>query len=141
MPYTVKLLGMKCLAAQEEDGDEIEIKFNNRVIWNGERVHVRLHERPANSQTVDEIDFAGGRMHNPASGWSALPGFQDGAFTFSGLEGVSRFELHEEDMGWFGGDDYLGSAPVSERDAGHGKISIVFAKDGANYILYYEVSA
>lgn len=135
-PYTVNLLGIKCLAAQEIDGDEIEIKFNSQVIWHSGQL--KMHEHLPEPQIADEIDFAGGHFHHQG-GWSPLPDFNAQNFVFSGLQESSRFELHEEDAFW--GDDLLGSAPVSERDAGRGKISIVFSRNGANYILFYEVSA
>ena len=132
--YTVKLLGIKCLAAQELDGDEVCIRFNGSVVW--QSGSWKMHERPSKPDTFNEIDFVKGQGRN-RDGWVGMSNFNAANFIFGGIQGISRFEIWEEDRRR--ATDHLGAAPVSVYDAGHGKISIVFNRVGANYMLTYEV--
>jgi len=129
--YTLQLISLKCLEAMELDGDDIEIRLNGETVWtnNGHKMHPRPH---AGGQ-ISEVDFAGGKRHT-ANGWELMTPYSPGAFVFTNLTGNSRFELWEHDM------MNLSRAPVSASDAGHGNISIVFAKDGARYSLTYRIT-
>lgn len=132
--YTVHLRGIKCLTAQEHDGDEIYITFNRQLVWSsGER---KMHERPAGVQ-FDEFDFGRGLVHDK-EGWKPAPDFHADDYVFPAHEGATSFEVWDADR--FFGDDYIGLVPVGAHDAGHGRIQAICAGDGARYTLTYEVS-
>jgi hypothetical protein len=133
--YSVQLVSLRCVESLELDGDDIELKFNGQTIWTSGK-H-KMHPRPANAQQIKQFDFETGKIYT-ANGWEFVTPFAPGAFVFNSLSKDSRFELWEHDT--LTGDENLARSPVSARDAGHGNISIVFAKDGARYVLTYRVT-
>lgn len=133
--YTVQLLGIRCLAAQENSGDDVIIKLNGAVIWQSGKL--KMHARPTSDQQVSEFDFANGRRHD-ARGWQMMMPYNPRDFLFMGLYGSSYLELWEDDLLR---DDFLGRSPITIRDAGHGTISISFVRSGGNYLLTYKVIA
>jgi len=133
--YTLQLVGLKCLEAQELDGDEIVLRLNGAPVWSSGRF--KLHHRPAGEAQVDQFDFANGQRHG-AAGWQMLMPYNPGDYLFKDLVGDSFFELWEADP--LNRHDDLGRARVSAGDAGRGQISIVFAREGAQYMLIYRVS-
>lgn len=133
--YTVQLLGIKCIEAQENGGDDVVIKLNGAVIWQSGKL--KMHSRPAHEHQVSEFDFANGRRLG-VRGWQMIMPYNPRDFLFTGLYGSSYLELWEED---FLRDDFLGRSPITIRDAGHGTISISFVRDGSNYLLTYKVIA
>ena len=130
--YSVQLLSLRCLESLELDGDEIELKFNGKSIWSSGKL--KLHPRPTNGYQIKQFDFARGKLYG-SNGWESVTPFEPGAFVFHNLVNESRFELWDNDI-----EENLARSPVSARDAGHGNISIVFAKDGARYVLTYRVT-
>lgn len=133
--YTVQLLGIKSLEAQENDGDEVKVKLNGLTVWESGRL--KMHHHPTRDDQVSEFDFANGRRLD-ASGWQMITPYNPKDFLFTGQYGESFLELWEED---FLRDDYLGRSPITPRDAAHGSISISFVRSGANYLLTYKVIA
>lgn len=134
MTYTVRLHSLKCLSAQELDGDEVYLQFGGRQVWASDPERMLPH--PVNAQQVSEYDFSAGRKHTQA-GWALLAPYNPDDFVIRGQSGLMAFQLWEDELL---GDDYLGKTPVSERDAGHGNISIAFNHNGAHYLLTYEVT-
>jgi hypothetical protein len=130
--YSVQLLSLRCLESQELNGDEIELKFNDQTIWSSG--NMKMHPRPTSAQQIKQFDFATGKVYG-RNGWAFATPFTTSAFTFYNLVNETRFELWEQDT-----HETLAKSPVSARDAGHGNISIVFARDGARYILTYRVT-
>lgn len=135
MTYNLQLIAIKCIEAQELNGDEVVIKLNGAKVWQSGRY--RLHPRPTHDDQVSEFDFAGGRRHG-AAGWEMLTPYNPKDFVFTSLSGDSLFEVWEAD---FLRNDFLGRSPITERDAGRGQIAISFVRDGANYLLTYQVTA
>ncbi len=135
MTYTVQLLNLRCLEAQENDGDEVIVKFNGAKVWASGRL--KMHHHPRKDHHVSEFDFAGGRRHG-TQGWQMLMPYNPKDFEFAGQVGESYLELWEED---FFRDDFLGRSPITAGDAEHGHITIAFVRDGANYLLTYRVTA
>ncbi|MBZ0294355.1 MAG: hypothetical protein K8L99_17465 [Anaerolineae bacterium] len=131
--YTVQLLWLKCVQSQENDGDEIYIKFNGRKVWS--TWAQKMHSHPTGIH-FDEINFESGRLHQQA-GWTPMKKFDASAYRFSGLSGDSMFEVWDANR--FLPDDFLGRTPVRAADAEHGHIQAVCARDGAHYVLTYQV--
>jgi len=135
--YSVHLLSLRCIEAQELDGDETYIRFNQRKIWSVPGRY-RMHEHPRHEHHFDEFDFVNGRLHEK-DGWKEVKPFQAADFVFSGQTAESSFQIWEADF--FTPDDNLGRTNVSANDIGRGSISVAFNADGARYILTYQVVA
>jgi hypothetical protein len=135
-PFTVKLMSLRCLVAQEADGDEIYINVNGRTIWSVGTM--RMSARPADADQISEIDFAEGTKHT-ANGIESLPMENKGDFVLAGQTEPVLIQIKERDM--LLGDDLIGEAAITERDAGRGRIQIAFTGEGAHYMLTYEVTA
>jgi hypothetical protein len=133
--YTVQLIALRCIQAQELDGDETYLNLNGVTVWQAGRFH--MHHHPTRENQVSEFDFAGGRRHNQ-HGWEPLAPYNPKDYLFAKLTGESHFELWEDDF--LKPDDWLGTTPISARDAGHGPISIAFVRAGAHYLLTYQVT-
>ena len=133
--YTVQLLGIKCIEAQENGGDEVKVKLNGLTVWESGRL--KMHAHPTRDDQVSEFDFANGRRHD-TGGWQMITPYNPQDFLFTDQYGDSYLELWEED---FLRDDFLGRSPITARDAAHGSISISFVRNGANYLLMYKVIA
>lgn len=132
--YTVRLLAIKCIGAQELEGDEIYIRFNGATVWS--TWELKMHHQPHGHQ-FDEFDFEQGRLHD-AEGWKRVEPFEAEQFIFPGQSGNGMFEVWDANR--FLRDDFLGRAPVSAADAGRGHIQVVCAHDGAHYVLTYTVA-
>jgi hypothetical protein len=130
--YSVQLVSLRCIESLELNGDEIELKFNGQTIWTSGKA--KMHSRPTHTFQFKQFDFATGKVYG-LNGWQAAIPFAPSDFVFNNLINESRFELWEHDS-----HENLARSPVSARDAGHGNISIVFAKDGARYVLTYRVT-
>ncbi len=131
--YTVHLLGLKCVQAQENVGDEIYITFKRDKIW--QTWERKMHEKPQGVQ-FDEFDFARGRLHD-GEGWKKIEPFEPDDYIFRQQTREEFFEIWDADL--FLGDDYLGRTPVSASDAAGGVIQAVCTRDGAYYTLTYRV--
>ncbi len=129
--YTVQLISLRCIESLELDGDDIELKFDGNTIWSSGKL--KMHPRPSNGYQIKQFDFTNGKIYG-IYGWMYASPFEPASFVFNHLSNDTKFEL------WEHGDESLAKSPVSARDAGHGNISIVFAKDGARYVLTYRVT-
>jgi hypothetical protein len=133
--YTLRLLSLQCLQAQESDGDEIYLKLNNAEIWRF--APDKMTQDLTQKHSADHVDFAGARKHT-REGWQAMPALDPNAFVFTGLTGTSVLQVWDDDL--LLGDDLLGEAQLTVQDAERGDIAIVFQRDGGHYRLIYQVS-
>jgi hypothetical protein len=135
MVYTVELVSLRCVEAQELDGDHIHLKFNGQTVWSSN--NHRMHPHPTSQEQIDRVDFVNGKQHG-VNGWEVAASFSPADFVFRELTHDSEFQLWERDIRSH--EEVLGKSPVSVRDAGHGNIAIVFAGDAARYVLTYHVT-
>jgi hypothetical protein len=134
MAYTLRLLTLECIQAQEIDGDEAYLTMNGRKVWSVGRD--RMSQDLSHAHRCSEVDFAGGRKLTH-EGWITMSPFDPGEFIFGGLSGTMVVQLWDDDR--LTRDDLLGETPISEADIGHGHISVLFTRDGARYRLTYQV--
>lgn len=133
-PLALQLISLRCITAQENEGDEIYINVDGRTVWSvGE---LRMRERLENDQQVDEVDFVHGRLHT-RQGWIPMQTFnaEDFRIEFSGER--ARLELRERDL--LLGDDRIGDVEIFSADSAHGEIQLAFTAEGAHYVLRYRV--
>jgi hypothetical protein len=135
--FTLKILRLQCVQAQELGGDEPYLLMGDTVLWSvPDGQH--MHHWPTQDNQFSAVDFSKGRVLD-ADGWQTVPDFPEGNFVFSGLSGTHAITLMEADR--LTRDDLLGRTPVSEKDMGRGDIQVEFARDGAKYLLTYRVDA
>ncbi len=132
--YTLRLLGLECLQAQELDGDETYLTLNDQRIWAA--APDKMLGTPNQPIHVSRYDFAAGRKLT-VDGWVSIDAFQPKRFIFTGLRGQTLLRLWDADI--LTSDDLLGETPISARDGAHGQIAVMFARDGAQYRLSYAV--
>lgn len=134
MSYTIRLLRLECLQAQESSGDEIYFTLNDAVIWRAEPD--KLHHVPDAQHCTSAIDFMGGRKLM-SDGWQLLTPFDPKPFVIKGRTGRSLLQIWDADT--FTPDDLLGTTPIDETQSTGGQISVIFRRDGAHYRLTYQV--
>lgn len=111
---TLTLKNLYCIETEDWTGaDEPYLRVNGSTKWKGS-----LNDE----EDVDLFNKSG----NPLQ------------ISFNGQATIS---LHDDDFGWFDDDDFLGSWKVSSQEIGRGDQHAFFNRDGANYILTYEVTA
>lgn len=115
--YTLQLLRLECMRAQERGGDEPYLTLNNQRIWEIP-AGKHMHHRPDKPNLVAAVDF-------------------EDTLIFTNLHGENILRLFEADL--LNPDDSLGMTPIAPVDAGGGVIQIVFDRDGAEYKLIYRV--
>lgn len=133
MGYRLHVLGLRCVAAQEIDGDEIYLVVAERTIWSAGAT--TMSERPASTDQIDALNFVEGTKHT-LNGWEPLPNFEADAFIVAANEPI-LIRLYERDL--LLGDDLLGEAVVSEKDAAGGQIQLAFTGEAAHYMLTIRV--
>lgn len=134
-PFTLQLVSLRCLTAQENDGDEIYIHMDGRTLWSVGGL--RMSNRLENNQQVDEVDFVHGQLHT-RDGWVAMQTFNGDDFRLDINAEYAQLQLRERDL--LLTDDLLGEAVVTAGDVGRGKIQLAFTAEGAHYLLTYEVT-
>lgn len=132
--YTLRLLSLECLQAQELDGDEAYLTLNDQRIWAA--APDKMLGTPNQPMHVSHYDFAAGRKLT-RDGWVAIDAFQPERFIFTGLRGQAMLRLWDADI--LTSDDMLGETPISARDGAHGHIAVMFTREGAQYRLSYAV--
>ena len=137
MAYTISLLNVKCLVAQEYDGDEIYITVNGQKVWSVSGDYA-MHHRPTKPHQMKEVDFVAGRYRSTGD-WRPLPAYDPAAVVVTGLTEPGQLQVWDHDN--FSRDDFFGKIVFSENDAGRGHITGVAARDGAHYVVIYEVVA
>jgi hypothetical protein len=130
----VHILSLKCVQAQENNGDEIYITVDKHTLWSAGKYH--MSEQLADDGQIDEVDFANGRVHG-RGGWGPMEDFDPARFIVPVGSGV-RIQVKERDM--LLGDDMFGQVEVRPADAAHGHIQLAFTAQGAYYLFSYEVT-
>jgi len=134
-PFTLQLVSLRCLTAQENDGDEIYVHVDGRTLWSVGTL--RMSDRLNDDEQIDEVDFVHGQLHT-RNGWQAMHTFEGDDFRIQVTADYAHLQLRERDM--LLGDDLLGEAVVTAADAERGKIQLAFTAEGAHYTLTYEVT-
>ena len=136
MAYSIKLVGLECLKAEELGGDEIYIKLNDEKVWESNPDKLGAHFE--GSDWVSQYDFTGGRKLTRL-GWVALTPYNSEDYVFKDQAGGSVLQLWETDT--LTRDDLLGQTPIDASQASGGNISVMFQRLGADYRLTYKVEA
>lgn len=133
-PFTLQLVSLRCVTAQEHDGDEIYITAADRTLWSvgGLRMSSRLDD----DQLIDEVDFLHGQLHT-RDGWVAMQTFERDDYRLDIDGDRAQVQVWERDM--LLSDDLIGEAIVTANDAGHGNIQLAFTGEGAHYMFTYQV--
>lgn len=134
--YTLQLVSLRCLTAQENDGDEIYIHADGRTLWSVGGL--LMSNRLETDQQIDEVDFVHGQVHT-RDGWVAMHSFNGDDFRLESSAEYIQLQLRERDL--LLADDLLGEAIITAADSGRGKIQQAFTAEGAHYALTYEVTA
>lgn len=134
MAFTIHLLKLECLGAQEIDGDETYLKVNSVIKWRS--APDKMHHLPEFENHVAEYDFVNGRKRNN-QGWISLNPFDPSAFILTESEGTVMIEIWDADT--LTSDDNFGTTPIDASQEAGGEISVLFQRDGANYRLTYRV--
>lgn len=132
--YTLHVLGIECLTAQELNGDDVYLTLDERRIWSVGRA--KMSHLLTDDMHVREYDFEDG-LKLTLNDWERIEGFKPEAFIFHGLTGEHALTLHKADV--FARDEQIGSAPIRLEDAEHGEIAVIFRRSGAEYRLTYRV--
>jgi hypothetical protein len=131
--FTLRLIALRCMRAQEQNGDEIYLQIDGETVWAAAPFHMSQHL--TSLTRMSEIDFEQGRRQT-MNGWEPIPDFKPEAFGFA-KTAPATIRLYEGDLF---GDDFLGETVASERDAQGGRIQIALSLDGADYMLIYQVT-
>lgn len=134
MPYTLRLLSLECMQAQELDGDEAYLTLNGQKVWSAGRD--KMSQDITHPQRCSEVNFVDGRKRTH-EGWIDMAEDETGTSVFSELSGQVLLQLWDDDL--LTSDDLLGETPISETDIGRGNISVMFTRDGARYRMTYQV--
>src|SRR5262252_3516464 len=103
MTYTVRLVGLDCLTAEEIDGDEVYIMLNDAKIW---QAHPdKMSHALDHPHQVSQYDFVQGRKLT-REGWVAIPLFNPDQFVFKNEKGTVKIQLWDADV--LTRDDLLG---------------------------------
>ena len=134
-PFTLHLEGLRCVSAQEADGDEIYLLVDGNQVWSvGTR---RMTNAPGDAEQISEVDFVQGRWKS-INGWESIPNFNAGEFVIQVRGAGTRIHVKERDL--LLGDDEIGGALVMAEDAGRGQIQLAFTGEGAHYLLMFRVT-
>ena len=133
--FTLQLVSLRCLTAQENDGDEIYMVVDDRTLWSVGTL--RMSDQLSDDNQIDEVDFLHGQFHT-RNGWQAMQTFDGDDFRVQVTGDYAHLQLRERDM--LLGDDLLGEAVVTASDAERGKIQLAFTAEGAHYMLTYQVT-
>ena len=137
MSYSLKIIALKCITAQEDDGDEIYITLNGETIWSVSGDY-KMRDSRQQPHHIRQVDFVEGRYLLP-DGWEPIPDFDAADYIIRGLNGSAHLDVWDADQ--FSRDDHFGKITFSENEAGRGPITGVAVGGGAHYVLTYEVVA
>ncbi|MDX2162427.1 MAG: hypothetical protein SF162_13955 [bacterium] len=132
--YTLHIVQVECIEAQETDGDELYITLDDRMIWQARPF--TLHHHPSTDRQLKAVHFAGSRRLT-RDGWISETDTPVQQLVIPDLSGTHTLRLWDHDV--LTSDDLLGENPVALTDAGRGTIQVVFTRDGARYHLSYRV--
>lgn len=135
-PFALQLISLRCITAQEADGDEIYLNVDGHTVWSVGRL--RMRDQLQADDQLDEVDFVHGRLHT-RQGWLPMQDFNVSDFRLEINGETARLEVRERDL--LLGDDQIGDVMISRADSAHGQIQLAFTAEGAHYVLRYEVDA
>ncbi len=140
--YTLNLILLECLQAQEFDGDEPYLKLNGERIWSWDLVGRKMHDTLNAKAWTNAFDFRTGKFRT-LEGWEASANYDPGQFDFSGLTGKTSVELWEADEHEVlrGDDDFLGEMILTIDNARMGEQVAVFNQSDAMYQLTFRLTA
>lgn len=131
--FTLQLISLRCIQAQEMDGDEIYIDVGGHTVWSVGTM--RMMSTPRTAEDISEVDFVAGRIHT-LTGWQPFPGFEPDHYRIPvDGEGI-EVRILERDM--LLGDDLIGDVIIPVTDTGKGAIQLAFTAEGAHYVFNYE---
>jgi hypothetical protein len=135
--FTLKLLSLECIQAQEFEGDEPYLTLNDVRVWEvGRNEH--MHQFPKQPNTYSAVDFASGRKLTRL-GWENMQSFNPAHYIFEKRTGELVLSLWEADR--LNADDHIASTPITLADSKGGTITAMLNGDGASYRLTYRVEA
>lgn len=137
MSYSLRLISLKCLTAQEDGGDEIYLTMNGEKVWSVWGDYT-MRDQLDSDFHIREVDFVGGRFY-VQSGWKMIPGFIADGYHFVAQNSEATLELWDADK--FRRDELFGKILVNEGDSDKGPIQGVAALGGAHYVLTYRVAS
>ncbi len=140
--YTLNLILLECLQAQEFDGDEPYLKLNGESIWSWDLVGRKMHDTLNAKAWTNAFDFRTGKFRT-LEGWEASANYDPGQFDFNGLTGKTSVELWEADEHEVlrGDDDFLGEMILTIDNARMGEQVAVFNQSDAMYQLTFRLTA
>ncbi len=133
--FTLQLVSLRCVTAQENAGDEIYVNVDGLTLWSVGGL--RMHQGLSDDQQIDEVDFVHGQLHT-RDGWVAMQSFEPDNYRAEITADRAQLRLHERDM--LLGDDLLGEAVITAADAASNTITLAFTAEGAHYMLAYQVT-
>ncbi len=142
MAYALEIIALQCLKNQELDGDEIVIKFNEKVMFHWEDTGYRWAAELKLEDWTDYYNFRTNKMRT-MEGEIEVEAYKDYGFVLTDLTDPVSIELWESDEGnvFRGEDDKLGTLTVDENSAADVAQTYDFTGDGAHYRLTYAVVA
>ena len=118
MTYTLQLVSLICLKAQEDDGDEVNFFINQKRVWSWRSEMRRMHHAMTKrgSTCTDQLDFVNARMQIGTQvdlTWIPMVVATKADFRLEGLEAAAEIGFTEEDLAlWDMQDDVLGAVHV-----------------------------
>lgn len=126
--FTVRLVSLRCVMAQEEDGDEVLIFANKTLLWSPGGA--QMIEVPSLKHHVVEFDFAN-RRKLTTGGWVPFESFDSTTTSLEDQTEPVLIQLRERDM--LLGDDVLGEVSVTAASKGTTRHNL--NAEGAQYEL------
>ena len=139
--FTLRLLSLRCIQAQEGDGDEIYLKLNGEIIFSWDKIGRKFTNLIRSNKQTASFDFRKCRF-STGSGDQETDAYTPDQFEFVNQTDPMHFELWESDANEFllGGDDNLGQLVVSAQDIKPGEIAHGFMLSGAEYEFRYTLT-
>jgi len=139
--FTLRLLSLRCIQAQEGDGDEIYLKLNSETIFSWDKIGRKFRNQIRNNKQTASFDFRKCRF-STGKGDQDTDAYTPDQFEFVDQTEPMTFELWESDANEFllGGDDNLGQLVVTIADAQPGEIAHGFMLSDAEYEFRYTLT-
>lgn len=140
--YTLNLVLLECLQAQELDGDEPYLKMNDERIWSWDLAGRKMNDTLNAKAWTNAFDFRTGRFRT-LEGWEDSANYDAGQFEFKALTGKTSIQLWEADEHEVlrGDDDFLGEMVLTIDNVRMGEQVAVFNQSDAMYQLTFRLTA
>lgn len=142
MAYALEIIALECIKNQELDGDEIIIKFNDKVMFHWEDTGYRWAAELKLEDWTNFYNFRTNKM-NTMAGEIEVDAYKDYGFVLQGIEGQTIIGLWESDEGnlFRGEDDDLGQLHIDESMSSNQAQTYDFTGEGAHYRMTFAVVA